>query len=602
MRKILPVLIVLVAIGARLLPGARTIDDAYITFRYARNILAGAGMVYNPGERVLGTTTPLYTGLMAGLGLFLGGENAAFPQIAVIANTFFDALTVLLLVRLGRRLNAALAGWGAALVWAVLPFSVTFAIGGLETSLYVLLLTATVYAYITHRHLPAALLAALSLLTRPDALILIGPLALDWVIGARGVRSRERGVGSKGQEVGSRERGAGIPQAPDTHPSTSGSLRSPAAQDAIPNPSTSLRASPHPSTASEFHSPSAQDAISNTQYPTSPHSPFTTLLAFLLPTVAWFGFASLYYGSPLPHSVTAKAVAYQIAPAAAFIRLLQHYATPFMGHLTFGVWWIAAGMVLYPFLFVAGARAALRETARIWPWLAYPWLYFATYAIANPLIFRWYLTPPLPAYILVILIGLERLLAQLRNAKTQRRKEAARFSGGGAFWRQGVMIAFVLLAPALLALQDWQLRPDHGLQRPAPEMAWYQLELLYRQAAESLSPDIQAAPNTPTLAAGDVGVLGYFTNARILDTVGLNSPEAIPYYPLPPAMHANAYAVAPDLIADLQPDYVVLLEVYGREGLFKDPRFLQTYRLRQKIPTGIYGSDGMLIFERSREP
>ena len=36
-------------------------DDAFITYRYARNISNGLGFVYNYGEKVLGTTTPLFT-------------------------------------------------------------------------------------------------------------------------------------------------------------------------------------------------------------------------------------------------------------------------------------------------------------------------------------------------------------------------------------------------------------------------------------------------------------------------------------------------------------------------------------------------------------
>ncbi len=36
------------------------IDDAYISFRYARNLLRGAGLVYNPGERVEGYTNFLW--------------------------------------------------------------------------------------------------------------------------------------------------------------------------------------------------------------------------------------------------------------------------------------------------------------------------------------------------------------------------------------------------------------------------------------------------------------------------------------------------------------------------------------------------------------
>ncbi len=69
----------LLPIAVRLVPGPRTVDDAYITFRYARNILNGSGFVYNPGEHVLGTTTPLYTGLMALLALPAGGPRRLFP-------------------------------------------------------------------------------------------------------------------------------------------------------------------------------------------------------------------------------------------------------------------------------------------------------------------------------------------------------------------------------------------------------------------------------------------------------------------------------------------------------------------------------------------
>ena len=45
-----------------------TWEDALITIRYVRNIIQGNGFVYNLGERVLGTTTPGYTLLLAFLG------------------------------------------------------------------------------------------------------------------------------------------------------------------------------------------------------------------------------------------------------------------------------------------------------------------------------------------------------------------------------------------------------------------------------------------------------------------------------------------------------------------------------------------------------
>ena len=41
---------------------------------------------------------------------------------------------------------------------------------------------------------------------------------------------------------------------------------------------------------------------------------------------------------------------------------------------------------------------------------------------------------------------------------------------------------------------------------------------------------------------------------------------------------------------------VVILEVYGREGLLKEPGS-RAYHLQQKIDTDMYGSDGMLVYE-----
>src|SRR5580658_1554668 len=62
------VVIALLAILARILVAWRTHstgEDALITLRYAENIAGGRGFVYNPGEHVLGVTTPLYALLLS---------------------------------------------------------------------------------------------------------------------------------------------------------------------------------------------------------------------------------------------------------------------------------------------------------------------------------------------------------------------------------------------------------------------------------------------------------------------------------------------------------------------------------------------------------
>ena len=189
-QRYLPYLIILIAITARLIPGPRTIDDSFITYRYAQNLVDGHGLVYNPGERVLGTTTPLYAGLIALFSLFFGGSQAPFPVISLFVNTVADALTCYLLFHLGKKLNVPIAGFSAGLAWAVLPFSVTFAVGGLETSVFVLLLTGTFTAHLEENRTLTAFLASLSLLTRPDAALLLLPLGLDRFFLA--IRNRRR--------------------------------------------------------------------------------------------------------------------------------------------------------------------------------------------------------------------------------------------------------------------------------------------------------------------------------------------------------------------------------------------------------------------------
>lgn len=504
-RALILITLVILALAARLIPGPRTIDDAYITFRYARNILAGEGFVFNPGQRVMGTTTELYTLLMSAIGALAGGAQADFPWIALVVNALVDAGTALLLWRIGRRSGFELAGAAAGLAWGIAPYSVTFAIGGLETSLYVFLLTLAVWAYLSRRGWLTALAAALSLLTRPDAVILLGPLAVDWLI--RGFRRAEDRV--------------------------------------------------------RLHE----------------------ILIVALPVLAWLIFATLYFGSPVPHSIQAKLGAYRLGPEEGLVRLIQHYATPFLWQnwLPTSVA-VGLGVILFPFLALVGIFRLLKSETRLAAWAAYPWLYLIVFAAANPLIFRWYLTPPLPAYFFFIFAGSEDIIRRLAGTRRAHPIPA---------WLRGLLVV-VIFAPMLGGLlSEWRLRLDHGPQRPAPEMAFIKLELLYRQAADQISPRLSGQS---VLAAGDVGVLGYYTPARILDLVGLNSPEALPYYPLDRKYYAINYAVAPQMILDLQPDALVILEVYGRLGLLRDQRFVSAYTLEETLPTDIYGSQGMLIF------
>lgn len=281
-------------------------------------------------------------------------------------------------------------------------------------------------------------------------------------------------------------------------------------------------------------------------------------------------------------------MAYRLESNASLIRLLQHFSTPFFEQNIFGVIWIGFGLILYPFLYLIGARKAFRIDPRYLAYIVFPWLYFLVFALPNPLIFRWYLTPPLPPYFLFILFGLEKVLTDLLSK--------IKYVYFTSKWQGAILFFFCLLLPTTSTLSEWRLHPDHGPDRPAPQMAWIKLELLYRQAADRITSQIQPGQ---VLAAGDVGVLGYYTKARILDTVGLNSPQSLQYYPLGPEYYVINYAIPTSLILEEKPDWIIILDVYGRLTLLSDKEFLKQYRLIDTIPTDIYGSQGMLIFKKN---
>ncbi len=510
---------ILLALAARVVPGPHTVDDAFITFRYAANLASGHGLTYNPGEWVMGSTTPLYTLILAAAYRWLDAVDLA--HFSWLFNALLDTAGTALLFRLGRKLTGdSLVGWGAALLWSVTPHSVTFAIGGLETSLVIALLLAAMALHLEGRDGWCGLALGLGVLTRPDVLIAAG-----LVLGAESVLRFVR----------------------------------------------AWRMDAHP----------GQQVAARTAW-VAKSLPVRAVLATLAPILPWALYATVIFGSPLPHSIAAKTVAYRLSPEAGLVRILQHYATPFHEHLILGGKWVIVGLVLYGTLYAIGAWAAGRQDRRSVPWFAYPLVYGAVYALANPLLFRWYLSPPVPFGYLGILAGVHAL----SRAVTRERSRAR--------WALLTMVALFFGA----LLNAWHLETQPGATRPnpAPEMAFVELERQYLQVALDLRPVLQPGDR---LAAADIGVVGWYTDAPVLDLVGLVSPQSTPYYPLPEAAYAINFAVSADLVLAERPDFVVILEVYGRNTLLRDDRFRAQYALWMSYPSGIYGSQGMLVFRRA---
>ncbi len=149
-----------------------TQDDVFITYAYSRNIARGAGFVFNLGERVQGTTTPLYTLIMAGVSLV----TYDLLHVGNALSALLLLLTCGLIWRFTRDYLSTTARAGIVLALAVSP--IVYVSFGMETLLYCALLSGAWLAWQSNRRVGAILLAAALTWTRADGVVLGGALIL----------------------------------------------------------------------------------------------------------------------------------------------------------------------------------------------------------------------------------------------------------------------------------------------------------------------------------------------------------------------------------------------------------------------------------------
>lgn len=150
-------------------------DDPYITYRYAQNVVDGTGFVFNAGERVLSTTTPLYALTLAALGFFY----REIPTIGYWLSVLSFGVAAGLLYASARAEKMQSGGIIAGLLLLFSPaLMATF---GLETGFYLMLGIAALYAYSRARVSLAFAFAALLTLTRNDGILLVAILTAHYL-------------------------------------------------------------------------------------------------------------------------------------------------------------------------------------------------------------------------------------------------------------------------------------------------------------------------------------------------------------------------------------------------------------------------------------
>jgi len=139
------------------------VDDAFISFRYARHLASGHGLVFNPNEIPVEGYSSLAWVLILAAGARLG---LALPALSQILGFLFGTGTLLVLAR---RSVLAAAGLVACLPWLY------HSLNGLETCLMAFLVTIlTVIPQDTPRRRAIGhVVAALLVLTRPEGLLCV---------------------------------------------------------------------------------------------------------------------------------------------------------------------------------------------------------------------------------------------------------------------------------------------------------------------------------------------------------------------------------------------------------------------------------------------
>jgi hypothetical protein len=155
-----------------------TLEDALITYRYGENLALGRGFVFNTGEHVLGTTSPLFALMLAACGRLIG--TGLIPACSKV-------LMAVAALGAGAFAFAALRRMGVAHVWAALGTAFTLlspdmlwaVTGGMETALVLLLMAWALWAGASGRWIQVGLASALLMLARADGAVwAFGMLAL----------------------------------------------------------------------------------------------------------------------------------------------------------------------------------------------------------------------------------------------------------------------------------------------------------------------------------------------------------------------------------------------------------------------------------------
>lgn len=171
-------------------------DDSFITYRYVKNFTEGNGLVFNIGEKVEGYTCFLWVILLGGIKKLGFDFIKASQTLGIIASMFALLFTYLISVRIFPKDRDTIYNLSFGLIAVILTAlngsNAYWAVSGMETGLFTLLVTAGVYLYLKEYRdtqagktiaLPySSIIFLLAALTRPEGNLIFAVTVLHKII------------------------------------------------------------------------------------------------------------------------------------------------------------------------------------------------------------------------------------------------------------------------------------------------------------------------------------------------------------------------------------------------------------------------------------
>jgi hypothetical protein len=444
--------IILVSLGLYLAFSHWAYDDPFITYRYARNIATGMGFVYNQGERVLSTTTPLFAILLAwvykiGLSIPITANAISAVSIAAGGALIWD---------LSKSWKSAWVGWAGLLLYPTFPQLVRSI--GSETPLYLAFCLAVFALYARSNLGWAAILAALAVLTRADGVLVVV------ILGAHFLWQKRQSLKYK-----------------------------------------------------EF-------------WKCLPWKRIALAISLLL---GWHLFAWIYFGSPVPVTLTVKQAQGLMSISTLFAPGVKEVAS---WYSTRWQYWAEIVLVFFGILF------AFKRDRNWLLLLGWGGLYFLAFSLLSVTSYPWYYAPLVPSWVASVGLGAALVVAIPLPSLVGTSTEWGRF-------RKGIVIFLLVLLSFSQAFHLGLVRQNSDFRFP-----------IYKAAGIWLRENTTEDAVVATL---EVGITGYFAQRTMIDFAGLIQPEVAEIFNYD--RHYEAAAIWAS--ENYRPDYLLIFD-----GQFPDLR------------------------------